>query len=178
MVRRVSFSSEVLRIDNVAQMYADTEKSLRFYYDSPGIEHRDTKFLGYSHDEVRQELQERLRELDGNAALEIMSALEASFRMDYQDRCDQRWKDDLSRHFRDLYKRNGSRVSLEADILKAWKQYSQSAKMLVSQTIGAFKYRHWLAHGKYWVPKLGQVYDFFSVYQLAQQMEVLLQQQS
>jgi hypothetical protein len=32
----------------------------------------------------------------------------------------------------------------------------------------AFLYRHWLAHGRYWKPKLGRVHDFDSLYLLAQ----------
>ena len=40
--------------------------------------------------------------------------------------------------------------------------------------ITAFKYRHWLAHGRYWEPKLGRIYDYYSLYDLAYSMEHLL----
>lgn len=178
MSNRVSFSPEVLRIETVAQIYADTEKSLRFYYHAPGLVHRDIKFVGYSAKDVRQELDERLRELDRSAALGVLAALEASFRTDFLVRCYDRRKDDLSRHFRELYKEKGNQVALEAGILDAWKQHVLMAKALISDIIGAFAYRHWLAHGRYWVPKLGQRYDFLSVYLLAQRMERVFQEQS
>ena len=38
---------------------------------------------------------------------------------------------------------------------------------LIGDLRGAFRFRHWLAHGRYWNPKLGQKYDFVSVYSLA-----------
>ena len=35
---------------------------------------------------------------------------------------------------------------------------------------GAFKFRHWLAHGRYWDPNLGRKkYDFQSLYALAEE---------
>jgi hypothetical protein len=167
----VSFSGEVLRIQEVAQKHRDTDKSLRFYYTAPGLPQRDLKFVGYSPNDVQRELGKRLSELDRDSAFGVLGALEASFRMDFLERCQERWKDDLSRNFRELEKLRGKRVALEEDILGAWKQHVPSAKALISDIIGAFRYRHWLAHGRYWVPKLGKLYDFSSVYLLAQRME-------
>lgn len=171
---RVSFSPEILRIEVVAQKHQDMEKSLRFYYTEPNLELRDSKFVGYSKDDVRQELNERLIELDRDSAFGILAAIEASFRVDFFVRCNERWKDELSRSFRNLHKNKGNCVALEEEILKAWKQHVPTAKALISGIVGAFKYRHWLAHGRCWVPKLGQPYDFLSVYLLAQKMEAVL----
>ena len=169
---RVSFSREVLKIDQVARKQLDMDKSLRFYYTEPNLALRDPKFIGYSIGDVRQELEERLNELDRDCALGILSALEASFRVDFLVRCYERGKDDLSRSFRKLHKMKKNKVALEKDILEAWKDHVPTSKELISGIIGAFKYRHWLAHGRYWVPKLGKKYDFMSVYLLAQQMEL------
>jgi hypothetical protein len=171
MARRLSFSSEILTLEHVAQVQDDTEKSLRFYYNAPGLVQRDSKFVAYSREDVRDELHERLVELDHTAAFGTLAALEASFRTDFLIRCTERWKDDLSRHFRGLYKAKGDHVALEDGILDGWKEHVPTAKALISDIIGAFGYRHWLAHGRYWVPKLGQRYDYFSVYLLAQQMQ-------
>jgi len=38
---------------------------------------------------------------------------------------------------------------------------------MIGELRGAFKFRHWLAHGSYWPPKLGRRYDFTFVYSLA-----------
>ena len=171
MGNRNSFSSEILKFEEVAQKHRDIEKSLHFYYSEPDLASRDSKFIGYTVDEVRAELQARLRELDRDTAFGVLAALEASFRTDFLIRCYDRQKDDLSKSFRALYKKKGDHAALEEDILEAWKTHVPSAKPLVSNIIGAFRYRHWLAHGRYWKPKLGQNYDFLVVYLLAQQME-------
>jgi hypothetical protein len=170
MARRLSFSRAVLTLDHVAETHNDTEKGLRFYYSAPGIAYRDVKFVAYTPQEVQHELRERLGELDINAAFSTLAALEASFRTDFLVRCYERKKDVLSRHFRNVYKVRGDRVTLESDILGGWKQHFPATKALISQIIGAFRYRHWVAHGRYWMPKLGRRYDFLSVYLLAQTM--------
>ena len=61
----------------------------------------------------------------------------------------------------------GLRVSLEGDIFSAWKQNSTASASTIAELTGAFRYRHWLAHGRYWVPKLGKKYDYEGVYSLA-----------
>jgi hypothetical protein len=98
--------------------------------------------------------------------------------MDFFERCYERWKDDLSREFRKLHKRWEGRVGLEEHILESWKEYIPAERALISEIKGALRYRHWLAHGRYWEPKLGRRYDFASVYLLAQDMETLFKEQN
>jgi len=171
MGRRISFSADVLRIEEVAQKQREMEKSLYFYYTSPGLPQRDLKFVGYSPDEIRLELEKRLSELDRDCSFSILSALEARFRTDFLNRCYDRRKDDLSRYFRTLYQAKGHRVALEKDILDGWKRHVPAAKSLISEIVGALRYRHWLAHGCYWEPKFGKRYDFSSLYYVAQLIE-------
>ncbi len=113
------------------------------------------------------ERQHRKREPESAKAMVLLAAIEASFRVDYFKRCDQKMKDQLSREFRKLYKKKDRRVSLEDEILKLWKLHADIPVALTGEIRDEFKYRHWLAHGRYWVPKFGRSYDFFSVYRLA-----------
>ncbi len=168
---RVSFSQDDLPFDLVADTYSDTARSIRFYYSAPLIETRDPKFVGYSVEEVRQEQNLRLDELDRNSTFNLLAAIEASFRVDFYLRCQDKKKDPLSRDFRDLYKQKGDKISFEEDILEVWKLHFPNAKKSLSDLKGAFRYRHWLAHGRYWIPKLGKKYDFLAIYLLAQEIE-------
>ena len=120
------------------------------------------RFVDYNINEIEQELQARLDELDRLTSFSILSSLEASFRMDYLTRCNQKKKDALSRKMRRMYQIRGSRASLEDDILRLWKEACPEYKSFISEVITAFKYRHWLAHGRYWEPKLGRIYDYYS----------------
>jgi hypothetical protein len=165
---RISFWPELLRFEEVAVSHSDTNKSIRFYYTAPLIDARDKKFIGYAASEIHQEQSLRLEDLEKNSVFNLLAALEASFRVDFYLRCYDRKKDDLSRFFRALHKSKGDKVSFEEDILEAWKYHFPSAKPLISELKGAFRYRHWLAHGRYWSPKIGKRYDFPSVYLLAQ----------
>jgi hypothetical protein len=58
-----------------------------------------------------------------------------------------------------------------ADVEASLRSYFSPASVsdkVIGDLKGAFKYRHWLAHGRYWEPKLGQKYDYYSVYILAE----------
>jgi hypothetical protein len=165
---KISFCAEVLRFEGVAVSHSDTAKSIRFYYTAPSLILRDQKFTGYSVQEVREEQSLRLDELDKNSAFNLLAALEASFKVDFYLRCYDRKKDDLSRSFRAIYKVKGDRISLEEDIFEAWKAHLPVAKSLLSELKSAFRYRHWLAHGRFWTPKFPRQYDFLSLYLLAE----------
>lgn len=76
----------------------------------------------------------------------------------------------MSRALRELYRRKALQASLEDDIFKTWKQHTTVPSKIIGDLVGAFNFRHWLAHGRYWSPKFGQTYDFFSIYALALQL--------
>ncbi len=166
MPDRVSFSRQHPAIQEVARYYDDLEKSLRLYF-SPVAPSYKIRFGGYSLAEVETELDGRLAELDMASTLTILAAIEAAFRIDYLQRCYLKKKEPVSRAFRSLHREKGTKVSLEDDILEVWKRHGGVPSALIGNLRGAFKFRHWLAHGRYWVPKLRK-YDYLTVYPLAE----------
>ncbi len=170
MGRRVSFSGSNLELHEVVQHHLDTENALKEYYDIEGKkEFIHVKFMGYSPEEVFIEFRSRIDELEKTSSFTLLSSLEAKLRIDYLIRCYQKRKDDLSTDFRRIHKQKSHRASLEEDILETWKRHYPENKLLISELLGALKYRHWLAHGRYWEPKLGQKYDYSYVYYLIEQ---------
>ncbi len=165
MGKRVPFSGQQLDLDDIAVHYSDVEASLRQHF--LHISKLGDRFVGFTSTELFEVLEHRLEEQSRSGVLSILAALEAAFRIDYLQRVYTKKKDILSRTFRELYKEKGSRVSLDEEILNAWLEHSDARNSLVGELKGAFKYRHWLAHGRYWKPKLGQRYDYHSVYELA-----------
>ena len=157
----------------IADYYDDSEKALRLFF-SPENHGYSLRFIGYTRDEVEEELKLRLQELDRAVSLSILSALEALFRIDYLTRCYNKKKDPLSRKMRGISRKKGVRTSLENDILRLWKEVCPEYKSFNSEVIPAFDYRNWLAHGRYWEPKLGRNYDYNSLYDLAYSIEQLL----
>lgn len=148
---------------DIAEYHNDVLASLKLYFSqvTPSFAAR---FVGRHPHEV---LAFRVEETDLRSALAVLTSIEAAFRVDYECRCQKRMKDDLSRAFRAIHKLRKARVSLEEDIFEAWRANSTGSRQLIGDLRGAFKFRHWLAHGRYWEPKLGRKYDFNFVYSLA-----------
>lgn len=118
---------------------------------------------------MRQELNSRLDESGVRSAFAVLTSLEASFRIDFEARCRKRLKDPLSVYFRrEVYSKRKHAVRLDEDILEGWKRHEPLASSaLIAELRGAFKFRHWLAHGRYWAPNLGRRYDFDYVHLMA-----------
>jgi len=156
----------------IAQYHTDTGNALKEYYGIDGQrESLPAKFIGYSEEEVSIEFRSRIEELERTSSLTLLSSLEAKLRIDYLKRCYKKEKDNLSKEFRAIYKEKSHRASLEEDILETWKKHHPEHKLLLSELLGALKYRHWLAHGRYWEPKLGRKYDYAYIYDLVEQTD-------
>ena len=166
MHERVKFSGSELTLEQIADHTTDVVQALHGYF-SPNSTTYPTRFAGYLRDEVANDLMERVSESQRSASLSLLASLEATFRIDYLNRCQLKERDAVSRAFRLLYANKGRRASLEDDILGAWVALHARLKSQVSDIRAAFKYRHWLAHGRYWQPKLGRIHDYQDVYVIA-----------
>ncbi len=166
MPKNIYFSGQNLTLTEIANYYRSVQDAIYYYFDK---HHNLNNFLFYTIEEIENEKIKILDELEKNCVFMVLASLEASFRIDYLQRCLYKYKDPISKKFRSLYKKYEERVSLEDEILKTWKDYNErEIKNTLCKLIEAFKYRHWLAHGRYWKPKLGsKIYDFSSVYILA-----------
>ena len=169
MTRKVPLSGEQLSLSEINAYYDDVTAALKRYF-HPTNGYYDEKFAGYSTTELKYELQARLEEIDRTSTLSVLSAIEAIFRIDYLERCYTKKKDPISRVFQQLYKKEGPRVSFEKHILFVWERESTGASIVIARLKDVFKYRHWLAHGRYWVLKTGKRnrYDYRDVFLLAE----------
>ena len=166
--RRVGFSRRHLELNEIGRHHRDIEASVRSYFDFKNVRSA-ARFAGYTSEEIRQEMNSLLEEQDRTTSMNLLAALEAAFRVDFLQRCYKRRRDPVSREFRKLHALRERYASLEDDIFRIWKQESSVSSSVISDLKGAFKYRHWLAHGRYWVPKFGQ-YDYHDIYTLAEEI--------
>lgn len=164
MVNRL-FSENLSEIDLIGNQYNIFQEAIREYYSeySPRF---SLHFTGYTKTEIAQQMNDQLHELDLLFSLKALAATEGILRRDYIARATEKRRDPVSREFRLLYKNVNKRASLEEEILPIWRNHGGMSNDLVSQLKGAMKYRHWLAHGRYWTPKLGRLYDFFTIFQI------------
>jgi hypothetical protein len=171
MAKKVSKSNLHLTKEEVADSYNYREKSLRIFFSDKNPQY-DLDFTGLSENEVKEELKKQLDEIEKDACMNLLACIEAKFRLDYIIRCEDKHKDEISRKFRELFAEYQYRLSLEDGILEEWKNSPEIPSSVISNIKGAFKYRHWLAHGRYWTYKSIK-YDFFGLYNLATQVDLL-----
>ena len=150
-------------VADFAAYQQDAEAALRLYFSSVNPSYL-ALFAGSRQSEVFETLETRINETDVRSTLALLAFVEAAFRVDFLWRRRKGKKaDSMSIAFRRYRKEN---VRLDEDILGTWCEIHPATKPLVGQLRGAFKFRHWLAHGRYW--QMGNKYDFQSVYVLAQ----------
>lgn len=166
-------SASPLTLDDIASYHRDSEASFRLYFSdkNPKFEQR---FLGYTYEDLNNELNNRILELDHTVSLSLLASMEALFRLDYLARSKNRKKDSLSKALRELYKKKKKKVPLEDDgILDVWIEYTENdtKKRLLKDLKKSYKYRHWLAHGRYWVAKTEKSkYDYNDIYRLIEEI--------
>lgn len=165
--KRVSFSKQNLILDEIDQYYQNVNASIRLYF-SLSNPLASEVFADRNETQIKYDLEIISEENEHLVALNLLASVEAAFRVDYLQRCYKRKRDSLSLALRAIHETKGSHASLEDDIFTAWKDNTSLSSSIASDLKGVFRYRHWLAHGRYWEPKLGRKYDYFSVFTLAQ----------
>lgn len=170
----ISKSNLQLTLEDIAKSFKYRNKSLKLLFSNsnPNFSKDFQDLVNTSEEVIKTELKNELREIEKDACLNLLASIEAKFRLDYIIRCKNKHKDEISREFRSKYLKKGTRISLEKEILDTWKKSQLAPTAIISNLIGAFKYRHWLAHGRYWVFRDNK-YDFLGLYILAEEIDSL-----
>jgi hypothetical protein len=142
------------------------EKSRVFDLLASGRSSLASRYFGKTRQELDDDFTKQITELRNLTSLGMLASTEAALRIDFIVRVRNRKKDILSRRFRGVRKhRQIEKIRLEEDILEAWKECCVVSG--IGNTIGEFKgvlkLRHWLAHGRYWRPKLGRAEEYSAV---------------
>jgi len=97
-----------------------------------------------------------IEESEQLATMALFAAVEAGLQIDYQNRIRRRIKKGTP--LRQLYKKihaTTTQKKLQAPpvecLIDSWKQVQPQSAQLAGDLLAAFRYRHWLAHGRYWV---------------------------
>ncbi|MFI5139341.1 MAG: hypothetical protein ACHQIM_16080 [Sphingobacteriales bacterium] len=163
MAKRVSLSGREKSIESIRGWYEDQMEAindLRVKISSI----RNEKFRELDLIEINTYFDNSEEELERLVCLDLISATEAFLRVDCYNRVNEKDKSEIGRIFREVHKKKEIKISLEEDIIEIWK--NQLGNKPFSDFLGLLKYRHWLAHGRYWTPKLGRGYSFDIVYQI------------
>jgi hypothetical protein len=157
---------DLISLIDIANYDIDIEANLGLYFSRSNPEYTRC-FVAYSPAEVNSELAERMSETDKRSALVALARIEAAFRKDYIERCRLKKSDNISIAFRKIHRDRGRRARLDEDILDIWYQNVEpSSRKVISSLRGMLRFRHWLAHGRYW--DIGAKYTFQDIYFLAE----------
>jgi hypothetical protein len=163
MASRLRFSQQQQSLGEIAAYHADVQTAIYEFFAGNSA----ALFLRYTGSRVDEARERSLKELHLSTSLSVLSSVEASVRLDYLRRVYGRRRDPLSKAMRALYRRKSEAARLEDELLVLWREQTEIPRMLLGELIGAFKFRHWLAHGRYWTPRLGRRYDYETVFEIA-----------
>ncbi len=156
---------ELVSLVDIAKYHADADASLRSYFSATSPTYT-LRFATYLQSEVTAELSGRIDETDLRSTLVLLARVEAALRRDYIARAQGKLPDKISIQFRKIHKQRGRKARLEEDILETWKNaLERPEREIISQLKGMLKFRHWLAHGRYW--NIGSNYRFQDAYIVA-----------
>lgn len=165
MADRVNFSNQELSLEEIAIHHTDVEASLFEFFAG----NSQTLLNRYADAKKNEARDTSLYELDLTSSLSVLSSVEASIRLDFLRRVYGRWRDPLSKAMKTLHQEKENNVRLEDDLIDLWRKETNISKPLLGELVGAFKYRHWLAHGRYWTPKFGRRYDYVTIFEVCQE---------
>jgi hypothetical protein len=174
MTKRISLSGQEKSVKSIRNWYEDHSvaitdlraKIISTISGSNNTTNISEKFYRLDFSEINEYFDYSEDELERLVCLDLISATEAFLRVDYHERIIERDKSQIGKAFRSLNKTKGNKISLEEDIIETWK--SNTGDKSFSDFLGLLKYRHWLAHGRYWTPKLGREYSFDIAYKISE----------
>lgn len=119
----------------------------------------ESRFYLMTQEEVDFAIAEMSRELNQEVVLLLTASFEAEFQTDFHDRVSRKRKDRVSKEFRRILgdqrgRRQGAKRATFEEILDVWAK-QQGHVRAIGNLKQLIRFRHWLAHGRYWVQKSG-----------------------
>lgn len=159
-VHKFQFASHNRSLEEIKSYYDKVLDSLERQYSRDTNVDYDIIFANRSEEDVVAELDNLKEELSMEGAFELLAYLEKDFRTDCHIRCTRRYKDELSKSFKNVYKSVGKiqyKIGFLDVIVAGWKEvflepdpHNQDVLDMFSQINDLFNFRNWMAHGRYW----------------------------
>ncbi len=161
--------------ENQKQALFDYRKKL-FDLFSNQSDDLNEKFWGLTTNEFNSYFEKNKEELEHLVCFDLITSVEAMLKTDFNNRIKKKRKNCLvTEKFRKINrakKKNKNKkinLSLEQDIISVWKEALTDNEPF-SKFLGLLNYRHWLAHGRYWTPNIGQNYDPEITYDISEKI--------
>ena len=140
-------SDEHKTFSDIALLFAERKEALKRF-----CVRNNVYFDKYPDKAIREHLSYHLREAEYDASLSLLAAIEAAFRLDFQYRHKKRRKDVRSKAIRRMSEWPRGSLDYRIPINKLFDLLTLDGSA-PNRTINLlktyFRYRHWLAHGRY-----------------------------
>jgi len=176
-LKKLTRSDEHKTFSEIELLFDERKKALEYLFEkhSFGCSEKEIK-------EQKKHLDYQLQEAEYDASLALLGAIEAAFRLDFDDRYTKKLKDKRSIEARRLADEAitrgvviGYKIPI-ADLCGLLEFGTSIQKHEITLLKRCFKYRHWLAHGRYWQLHLGINRPTFSdIFHVAQTIQSVLQ---
>ena len=119
------------------------------------------RYFAKTRDELDEFFVRQRDELKRLTMFNLLAATEAALKVDYIRRIIQNKKNKVTKDFAALYKDRKLKVGLEGDILATWSHSCDHSptRSAISEFKVVLNLRNWLAHGRFWIPRLARDYD-------------------
>lgn len=122
-------------------------------------------------DELRNRFASARKHLRYAAMLHLLTTAEALLRLDFERLSKRKRKPAIFRRFRKIRRERGEKIRVEEDILDTWIDVYPETGQSIREFKGVVPLRDWLAHGRYWSPKIGRhEYEVEDVFDIASEM--------
>jgi len=174
-LKKLKRSGEHKAFSEIEQLYVRRKEALEFLFAAQSF--------GCSENEIKikkEHLDYQLQEAEYDASLALLGAIEAAFRLDFDDRHHKRLKDPRSKAVREMSKLpRGDALNYRIPITCIFNLLTidhSAPERTINLLKIYFKFRHWLAHGRYWQLHLGINRPTFSeIFHVAQKVQSVLQ---
>lgn len=169
---------DAINIDEITDWYETQYQAISFLYvyvknniyDNLGDKtFIDQKFFSMNEDEILEYFDFLRNELNTMVSFNIIASIEAMVRMDFMNRAiSRKMKDSLSKDLRKISKSKGARISLIEDIINTTLVHNRKIKIEIDRFKELYKFRHWLAHGRYWEMAVNNSFTINEVFSITQ----------
>lgn len=183
------FSLNHLTLESIDSFYNRSLASIECRYSKNTNQNYSKDFANMTEDDIADEAHNLIEELQKETMFHLLAGIEALLRIDYIVRIDKKDKRPISCYFRNeyvMYEQHKKRYSKTLEykkkennvmwknadkfqvgisdvILKGWREYYPEYKTCINLLCDAFKYRNWLAHGRYRKIDDENKYSFFFI---------------
>lgn len=189
---RYHFADVQFKLDYVESYHWKCQSSIECKYSIDRNRNYASDFQHMTQEEVVREAEQLKAELEKETMFSFLACIEALLRIDYIIRLEKKDKAPLSCFFRNSFKQSKelkkrSRKTLESKkrntastsvinekyrvdlcdvIIKGWREFFPEEKTCLNLLNDAFKYRNWIAHGRYNHFEDERKYDFMMILSL------------